>query len=52
MLCCLLFDQKGHGIPESLMTEVKTISHEFFNLPYEEKIKIKMTPEGGYRFVN
>lgn len=25
------------------------MTHQFFNLPYEEKLKIKMTPAGGYR---
>lgn len=48
----LLFaiDQKGHGIPESLIKEVKKISHQFFDRPYEEKLKIKLTPQAGYRF--
>ncbi|KAK1586211.1 hypothetical protein Q3G72_000143 [Acer saccharum] len=47
----LLFDdhQKGHDIPESLFNEVKNIAHEFFDLPYEEKLKIKLTLAAGYR---
>ncbi|KAJ4714823.1 2-oxoglutarate (2OG) and Fe(II)-dependent oxygenase superfamily protein [Melia azedarach] len=43
------FYVKGHGIPESLVNEVKKISHEFFDLAYEEKLKIKLTPAAGYR---
>ncbi|XP_031253610.1 probable 2-oxoglutarate-dependent dioxygenase At3g50210 isoform X1 [Pistacia vera] len=43
------FYVKGHGIPESLIKEVKNISHQFFDHPYEEKLKIKMTPQAGYR---
>ncbi|KAI9166119.1 hypothetical protein LWI28_026590 [Acer negundo] len=43
------FYVKGHGIPESLFNEVKIIAHEFFDLPYEEKLKIKLTPAAGYR---
>lgn len=43
--------QKGHGIPESLLSEVKKVTRMFFQLPYEEKIKIKLTPDSGYRFV-
>lgn len=39
----------GHGIPDSLVKEVRNIAHKFFNLPYEEKIKIKMSPATGYR---
>lgn len=41
--------QKGHGIPESLVKEVRDITHGFFALPYEDKVKIKMTSESGYR---
>ncbi|KAK7821000.1 putative 2-oxoglutarate-dependent dioxygenase [Quercus suber] len=43
------FYVKGHGIPASLLKEVKTVAHKFFDLPYEEKIKIKMTAEAGFR---
>ncbi|KAK2657526.1 hypothetical protein Ddye_010578 [Dipteronia dyeriana] len=43
------FYVKGHGVPESLFNEVKIIAHEFFDLPYEEKLKIKLTPAAGYR---
>lgn len=42
--------QKGHGIPESLVEEVRNITHKYFDLPYEEKLKIKLTPTAGYRF--
>lgn len=47
----LLFvtEQKGHGIPDSLMKEVRNLTRKFFQLPYEEKLKIKMTPATGYR---
>ncbi|EEF29126.1 probable 2-oxoglutarate-dependent dioxygenase At3g50210 isoform X2 [Ricinus communis] len=43
------FYVKGHGIPDSLIEEVKKVSHKFFDLPYKEKLKIKMTPASGYR---
>ncbi|OAY77077.1 putative 2-oxoglutarate-dependent dioxygenase [Ananas comosus] len=43
------FYVKGHGIPESLVKEVRDITHGFFALPYEDKVKIKMTSESGYR---
>ncbi|CAH2064621.1 unnamed protein product [Thlaspi arvense] len=28
---------------------VKEVTHQFFELPYEEKLKIKITPAAGYR---
>ncbi|KAJ4964383.1 hypothetical protein NE237_024322 [Protea cynaroides] len=43
------FYVKGHGIPDSLVQDVRELSHKFFDLPYEEKLKIKMTPASGYR---
>ncbi|KAI4386673.1 hypothetical protein MLD38_004586 [Melastoma candidum] len=43
------FYVKGHGIPESLIKDVRALSHQFFELSYEEKLKIKMTPAAGYR---
>ncbi|XP_059623919.1 probable 2-oxoglutarate-dependent dioxygenase At3g50210 [Cornus florida] len=43
------FYVKGHGIPESLLKEVRNVTHRFFNLSYEEKIKIKMSAATGYR---
>uniref|UniRef100_A0ACD6A7K2 Uncharacterized protein n=2 Tax=Avena sativa TaxID=4498 RepID=A0ACD6A7K2_AVESA len=43
------FYVKGHGIPESLLTEVRDVTRKFFHLPHEEKLKIKMTPQSGYR---
>ncbi|KAM0943110.1 putative aminocyclopropanecarboxylate oxidase [Dioscorea sansibarensis] len=43
------FYVKGHGIPDSLIEEVRGVTRKFFNLPYEEKIKIKMTLASGYR---
>ncbi|WZZ17012.1 hypothetical protein YC2023_110101 [Brassica napus] len=39
----------GHGISEDLIKKVREITREFFMLPYEEKLKIKMTPAAGYR---
>ncbi|KAL0652075.1 hypothetical protein Bca4012_094766 [Brassica carinata] len=42
----------GHGISESLMRKVKEMTHRFFELPYEEKLKIKITPAAGYRIIN
>lgn len=50
MLCGFVIDQKGHGIPETLLKEVKNLTRKFFELPYEEKTKIKMTADKGYRF--
>jgi len=41
----------GHGISEDVINKVREITREFFKLPYEEKLKIKMTPAAGYRFV-
>ncbi|KAH0462672.1 hypothetical protein IEQ34_010247 [Dendrobium chrysotoxum] len=43
------FYVKGHGIPDSLVKEVKEVTRKFFDLPYEEKVKIKMSPKTGYR---
>ncbi|KAL5556941.1 hypothetical protein UlMin_039177 [Ulmus minor] len=43
------FYVKGHGIPDSMLNEVKELMHKFFDLPYEEKLKIKMTAASGYR---
>ncbi|AQK42235.1 Probable 2-oxoglutarate-dependent dioxygenase At3g50210 [Zea mays] len=43
------FYVKGHGICEMLMREVRDVSHKFFQLPHEEKMKIKMTRQSGYR---
>uniref|UniRef100_A0A2P2JHS7 Putative 2-oxoglutarate-dependent dioxygenase At3g49630 n=1 Tax=Rhizophora mucronata TaxID=61149 RepID=A0A2P2JHS7_RHIMU len=43
------FYVKGHGIPDSLIKEVKHVAHKFFDLPCEEKLRIKMTAAAGYR---
>uniref|UniRef100_A0A516IJH3 Fe2OG dioxygenase domain-containing protein n=1 Tax=Turnera subulata TaxID=218843 RepID=A0A516IJH3_9ROSI len=43
------FYVKGHGIPDSLIKEVKDVTHNFFDLPYEEKLKIKLSASAGYR---
>ncbi|KAJ4816366.1 2-oxoglutarate (2OG) and Fe(II)-dependent oxygenase superfamily protein [Rhynchospora pubera] len=43
------FYVKGHGVPDSLIREVREISRSFFALPAEEKLKIKMTTKSGYR---
>ncbi|KAK9678514.1 hypothetical protein RND81_11G216800 [Saponaria officinalis] len=43
------FYVKGHGIPNSLLKEVKDITRQFFHLPLEEKLKIKLSAETGYR---
>ncbi|XP_027770856.1 probable 2-oxoglutarate-dependent dioxygenase At3g50210 isoform X3 [Solanum pennellii] len=43
------FYVKGHGIPDSLMKDIKNIAREYFHQPYEEKIKIKLSAETGYR---
>ncbi|KAK9109276.1 hypothetical protein Sjap_017336 [Stephania japonica] len=43
------FYVKGHGIPDSLIKEVRDLTHNFFHLPYDEKLKIKMTAATGFR---
>ncbi|KAG9154641.1 hypothetical protein Leryth_023053 [Lithospermum erythrorhizon] len=43
------FYVKGHGIPDSLIKDVREITRTFFSLPYEEKVKIKLSPGTGYR---
>ncbi|KAL2522726.1 putative 2-oxoglutarate-dependent dioxygenase [Forsythia ovata] len=43
------FYVKGHGIPDSLVKEIRSLSHKFFDLPYEEKLKIKLSAASGYR---
>lgn len=32
----------GHGVPESLQTQLETLSRDFFSLPKVEKMKIRM----------
>ncbi|XP_057493430.1 probable 2-oxoglutarate-dependent dioxygenase At3g50210 isoform X2 [Actinidia eriantha] len=39
----------GHGIPDSVIEEVRNVTYKFFSLPYEEKLKIKISPATGYR---
>ncbi|XP_010270746.1 PREDICTED: probable 2-oxoglutarate-dependent dioxygenase At3g49630 isoform X2 [Nelumbo nucifera] len=39
----------GHGIPDSLVKKVKDVIHQFFDLTYEEKLKIKMSTATGFR---
>ncbi|XP_048502233.1 probable 2-oxoglutarate-dependent dioxygenase At3g50210 isoform X2 [Beta vulgaris subsp. vulgaris] len=43
------FYVKGHGIPIPLLNEVRDMSHKFFELPHEEKLKIKISAATGYR---
>uniref|UniRef100_A0A7N0VJW1 Non-haem dioxygenase N-terminal domain-containing protein n=1 Tax=Kalanchoe fedtschenkoi TaxID=63787 RepID=A0A7N0VJW1_KALFE len=43
------FYATGHGIPDSLIREVRSVTHGYFDLPYDEKTKIKMSPSTGYR---
>ncbi|XP_052205131.1 probable 2-oxoglutarate-dependent dioxygenase At3g50210 isoform X2 [Diospyros lotus] len=43
------FYVKGHGVPDSIIKEVRDVTHRFFSLPYEEKLNIKISPEAGYR---
>ncbi|CAI8611151.1 unnamed protein product [Vicia faba] len=43
------FYVKGHGVPDTLLKGVRDITRRFFELPYEEKAKIKMTPANGFR---
>ena len=48
----LMVVQKGHGIPDSLLKEIKSVAHNFFDIPNEEKVKIKISPAAGYRFAS
>ena len=48
----LMIVQKGHGIPDSLLKEVKSVAHNFFDLTSEEKKKIETTPATGYRLAS
>ncbi|KAK1322905.1 putative 2-oxoglutarate/Fe(II)-dependent dioxygenase [Acorus calamus] len=43
------FYVKGHGIPDSLINAVKDVTRDFFDLPYDEKNKIKLSAVTGYR---
>ncbi|CAH9069338.1 unnamed protein product [Cuscuta europaea] len=43
------FYVKGHGIPDSLMQEIRHISHVFFDQPHDTKLKIKLSAATGYR---
>ncbi|OVA15883.1 Isopenicillin N synthase [Macleaya cordata] len=43
------FYVKGHGIPDSFVKEVRDLSRKFFDLPYDEKVKIKMSAATGFR---
>lgn len=43
------FYVKGHGIPDSLLKEVRDVTRKFFDLPLEEKLKIKLSSATGYR---
>ncbi|CAN4079704.1 unnamed protein product [Withania somnifera] len=45
------FYVKGHGIPISLMKEIKNIAREYFHQPNEEKIKIELSAATGCREV-
>ena len=47
----MIVEQIGHGISEDFIRKVRVMSHQFFELPYEEKLKIKITPAAGYRFI-
>ncbi|KAL3646341.1 hypothetical protein CASFOL_011521 [Castilleja foliolosa] len=43
------FYVEGHGIPCNLIKEIRNISRHFFHLPYEEKLKVKLSSATGYR---
>ncbi|KAK4393269.1 putative 2-oxoglutarate-dependent dioxygenase [Sesamum angolense] len=43
------FYVKGHGIRDSLVKDIRSVSRQFFHLPYEEKLKIKLSAATGYR---
>ncbi|KAK1291776.1 Leucoanthocyanidin dioxygenase [Acorus calamus] len=42
-----LFQAIGHGIPNSVLDEVRNITREFFKLPVEEKQRYSNAIEGG-----
>ncbi|XP_074264209.1 homoarginine-6-hydroxylase 2-ODD-C23-like [Silene latifolia] len=42
------FYVKGHGIPDTLLKEVRDITRQFFYQPLEEKLKIKLSEQTGY----
>lgn len=42
--------QKGHGVPGDLMQKVLDVSREFFMLPDEEKLTIKMSSSSHFRY--
>ncbi|XP_021714634.1 probable 2-oxoglutarate-dependent dioxygenase At3g50210, partial [Chenopodium quinoa] len=44
-----LFYLRGHGIPDSHLKEVRDVTRQFFEMPLEEKNKIKMSAATGYR---
>ncbi|CAN6562925.1 unnamed protein product [Malus baccata var. baccata] len=43
------FYVKGHGISKTLLKQVKNLTRNFFELPYEEKLNIKMSADSGFR---
>ncbi|KAL6530138.1 hypothetical protein OROMI_028783 [Orobanche minor] len=43
------FYVEGHGIPNSLINEIRSISRRFFHLPYDEKLEVKLSAATGYR---
>ncbi|KAM1156697.1 hypothetical protein ACFX13_028027 [Malus domestica] len=43
------FYVKGHGIPKTLLKQVKNLTRKFFELPYEEKLNITMSADSGFR---
>ncbi|CAN6450870.1 unnamed protein product [Victoria cruziana] len=43
------FYVKGHGIPDSMCKGVRDATRRFFDLPYAEKLSIKMSSSTGFR---
>ncbi|KMZ72203.1 2-oxoglutarate (2OG) and Fe(II)-dependent oxygenase superfamilyprotein [Zostera marina] len=43
------FYLKGHGVPDSLVRDVRDSTRSFFRLQDEEKLKIKLTSKSGFR---
>ncbi|XP_031478763.1 2-oxoglutarate-dependent dioxygenase 33-like [Nymphaea colorata] len=43
------FYVKGHGIPDSIYKGVRDATRSFFDLPYTEKLSIKMSSSTGFR---
>ncbi|MQL84640.1 hypothetical protein Taro_017154 [Colocasia esculenta] len=41
----------GHGVSDSLIKQVKDVTHKFFELPIDEKVRIKMSSTTGFSVI-